>query len=166
MGNEFSAAKDELYIRTVFDVVDRTCSSSSQTPKPEAKAFSNQDRFSPMQDSPSTRKKFDLSPKNLNIAVYCRSLINVHFTGQHPMPNEDEESPSLVPPTVATNELSLSEALAGVDELLRNVDNDFSGHEEEFNFFLQGCIEARGSDMLLRRKFLQDANRFVQIFDV
>ncbi len=112
--------------------------------------------------------RFDLTPKNMNIAVYCRSLINVNFTGQSSSPDDQDSCRSLVPPTAVSDEANLAEALRGIDELLRSVDNDFSGHEEEFRYYLQACIEERdpskGNDQLYRMKFIQDAKQFVRIY--
>lgn len=111
-------------------------------------------------------KRFDLSPKNQVIVDYCKSLINVHFHGQ--CDTEDLINSDLTPPTVINSNTTLSDALVAMDELLRTVDKDFSGDEEEFQYYLQACLEARypkgDIERRVRRKFALDARKFVQIY--
>jgi len=111
-------------------------------------------------------KRFDLSPKNSDIVEYCKSLINIHFHGQSD--GSDAEALALVPPTISPSQVALSEAVKDIDELLRTVDRDFSGEEEEFSFYIQACFEARNPGQInerrFRRKFNHDAKRFVQLY--
>ena len=111
-------------------------------------------------------KRFDLSPRNPDIVDYCKSLINIRFHGQ--CDTEDFNDATLIPPTVATTDVTLSEAVKGIDELLRTVDRDFSGEEEEFQYYIQACIEARNPGQIeerrFKRKFYHDAKKFVQIY--
>ena len=112
-------------------------------------------------------KRFDLSPKNSDIVEYCKSLINIHFHGQSDGSDAAEEL-ALLPPTIALSQVALSEAVRDIDELLRTVDKDLSGEEEEFQFYIQACFEARNPEQSeerrFRRKFNHDAKRFVQIY--
>ena len=109
-------------------------------------------------------KRFDLSPKNPDIVKYCKCLINAKFQGQC----DESDAEDLIPPTVVPGNMKLSNALKAIDELLRTVDQDFSGEEEEFHFYLQACIEARLTNKVnersVRRKFYLDAKKFVQIY--
>ena len=111
-------------------------------------------------------KRFDLSPKNADIVDYCKSLINISFHGQCEIVDSIEAG--LLPPTVVTIDVKLSEAVKGIDELLRTVDKDFSGEEEEFQFYVHACTEARNPKEInkrrFQRKFFQDAKKFVQIY--
>ena len=111
-------------------------------------------------------KRFDLSPKNPDIVDYCKSLIDIKFHGQCDI--SDCNDAQLIPPTAVTTDVTLSEAVKGIDELLRTVDKDFSGEEEEFQFYIQACIEARNPGQIderrFRRKFYNDAKKFVQIY--
>eukprot|EP00794_Sanderia_malayensis_P020205 gene20205-22181_t len=167
MGNELTTGKDEFYIRSVFDIVDR----GKDSPQQQRQRNTNSPYYTTLEEeqmpNQKERTRFDLSPKNMNIAVYCRSLINVNFTGQCSLP-DDMDSCGLVQQTDAQDGVNLAEALCGIDELLRSVNNDFSGHEEEFQYYLHACMEARdaskGTDSLYRMKFMQDARQFARIY--
>lgn len=163
-----SKFQDEPYIKRIFNFLESR--SSPRSPRRNEKDTTDG------KNSPTTTRKvsinekakrFDLSPKNQDVVDYCHSLINVNFHGQ--VDTEENDSSSLIPPTVVKDgEMSLAEAMIGMDELLRSVGDDFSGDEEEFQFFLQACVEARdpdkGNDRWFRRKFNLDAKNFVQIY--
>ena len=178
MGNKLETVKEHYYKIEITEVIRTKIKVNDEnTYKPKSNGHKNSsadaERFSPTEKR--TRKKsrlaFDFTPQNINIAFYCKSLIALKFYGEKPSPlssrYSSQEILNILPPT-ADEPLTLAECLSGLDDVIRSVGDTFSGYEEEFQFYLQGCLEARdrsqGENVWFRKKFRQDARRFIKIY--
>lgn len=109
-----------------------------------------------------TSKMMNVTPQNLDIVEYCKSLINISFHGQITLKPKTEFCGLLEDSTTYLIPLFLQ----SLDTFLRSfgTTNKITGEEEEFKYYIQGLLEKRNARDCME-KFWKDAERFVQIYN-
>lgn len=102
-----------------------------------------------------------VAPKNIEVAAYCRELINVSFHGQVTIKTELELYNLLDEGNSSYTLAALLQSLHKFLSSFNNV-NEFTGDEEEYRYYIQGLMERRNQNDM--DKFWKDARKFVDIF--
>lgn len=102
-----------------------------------------------------------VTPHNLDIVEYCKSVINISFHGQSTI-KAHMDVHSLMDDLTSN---SLPVFLQSLDSFLRSFgSNHITGEEEEFKYYIQGLMEHRNNREYME-KFWKDAERFVEIYN-
>lgn len=110
----------------------------------------------------STSKILDVTPRNLDIACYCKALININFTGECDIANKKTRLSFLLD---EPDDLPLSTFLQSMDTFLRSFGTDIiTGTEEEYIYYLHGLMEKRDKKET-EEVFWKDSKRFLEIYN-
>ena len=156
--------QDQLTTQQELEISNNNSDSNLSLNEPPRSRKNSLTNFSKETIQSIKRKTSNLvAPKNIEVASYCRELINVSFHGQVTVKTELELFNLLDEGNSSYTLAALLQSLHRFLSSFNNV-NEFTGDEEEYRYYVQGLMERRNQNDM--DKFWKDAKKFVDIFKV